>query len=59
MKTLREECSAKMETLLKLQRELGSKEYYQLTRECVALENRAETLQKKGLVSALKEGLVN
>ena len=45
MKKLKEECSAKMETLLKLQREVSPSENYELVLECRAVENRVEELK--------------
>ena len=54
VKKLKEECSAKMETLLKLQREVSPEENYQLTGECWALENKAEELKKKGFMEAIE-----
>ena len=54
VKKLKEEYSAKMETLLKLQREMSPEENYQLTGECWALEKRAEELKKKGFMEAIE-----
>ena len=65
VKKLKEESSAKMETLLKLQREVSPEENYQLTPECWTLEKKAEELKKEGFMEVingrsgkLKESLI-
>ena len=54
MKKLKEDCSAKMETLLKLRRQVSPEEIYQLTGDCWALEKKAEELKKKGFMEAIE-----
>ena len=43
-----------MEKLLKMERELGADENYQLTGECWALEKKAGELKEKGFMEAVE-----
>ena len=54
VKKLKEECSAKLEILLKLQREVSPEENYQLAGEWWTLGKQAEELKKKGFMEAIE-----
>ena len=54
VKKIKEECSAKMETLLELKREVSPGENCQVELECGAIENRIEELKENGFMEAIE-----